>query len=264
MGIVVGVLWFIWRNKHLSVWVAADMIVPTILLAQAIGRLGNFFNCEVHGNPVDASNWMWLPHIIVYNGMYSSSNPELTNGTFYLPLFLIEGVLNVGGYFLIASLFGKKFRKYTELGDLAMGYVFVYGIIRMFLEPLRSTSFNMGEKGYWSWIFSGLFIVFGGLGIFVNHLIRFLIRNKKGEYKGLNAKSTLISLISFGGVAVALIISALIMMFTNKANLESLTYDVFNIGVMFLCLGGGILLLAGCQLIRHLENNKKAGAPINA
>ena len=47
MGIVVGVAWFMWRNKGYSIWLAVDIIVPTILIAQAVGRWGNFFNCKV-------------------------------------------------------------------------------------------------------------------------------------------------------------------------------------------------------------------------
>ena len=259
MGIVVGVLWYIWRNKHYSIWVAVDMIVPTILLAQAIGRLGNFFNCEVHGNPVPISSWSFLPQIILHNGMYSSTDVALTDGTFYLPLFLIEGIINVGGYFVLAELFGKKLRKFTELGDLAFGYVLVYGIVRAFLEPLRNANYNMGENGYWSWVFSCLFIVFGALGIFGNHLVRFLIRRKKGEVKPVNNlfKKSLYSLIGIGAVALVFITLAIVFMAGKQPNLSELVYDLFNVGVMFLCLGGGALLFAGCSLIYIFETKPK-------
>ena len=49
-GIVVGVAWFMWRNKGYNIFVAVDIIIPTILVAQAAGRWGNFFNIEVYGN----------------------------------------------------------------------------------------------------------------------------------------------------------------------------------------------------------------------
>ena len=258
MGIVVGVLWFIWRNKQYSIWIAVDMIVPTILLAQAIGRLGNFFNCEVHGNPVPVEAWNWLPQIIVRNGMFSSSEPALTNGTFYLPLFLIEGVLNIGGYFVIASLFGKKFRKYTELGDLGFAYVVVYGVIRSALEPLRNTSFNMGENGYWSWIFSCLFVVFGTLGIFGNHLVRHLIRKKKNKVKQdedihVFAKR---SLIVGGSIAGVLLVTGTIFMIVGEPVLTSLVYNLFNAGVILLCAGVGVLLLSANSIIYLFETRK--------
>ena len=259
MGIVVGVLWYIWRNKHYSIWVAVDMIVPTILLAQAIGRLGNFFNCEVHGNPVPISSWAFLPKIILNNGTWSSSASHLTDGTFYLPLFLIEGVLNVAGYFLISTLFGKVLRKYTELGDLAFGYVLTYGLIRVVLEPLRHTDYNMGEHGYWSWIFSCLFIIFGTLGILGNHIVRYLIRKKKNEPRVIYhlKRTSLISLIAVMSTALALIVLGSIFMIINKPNLDRLTYDSFNAGVIFLCIGVGTLIIAGCPLIFYLEGRKQ-------
>ena len=63
MGIVVGVAWYMWRNKNMSIWYAVDMIVPTILIAQAVGRWGNFFNCEVHGLEVSGEYFKWLPEM---------------------------------------------------------------------------------------------------------------------------------------------------------------------------------------------------------
>ena len=259
MGIVVGVLWYIWRNKHYSIWVAVDMIVPTILLAQAIGRIGNFFNCEVHGNPVDMASWWFLPKIILLNGTCSSSAITLTDGTFYLPLFLIEGILNVCGYFLISTLFGKVLRKYTELGDLAFGYVLTYGLIRVALEPLRHTDFNMGEHGYWSWIFSCLFIVFGALGILGNHLIRYLIRIKKNSLKNIDGlkRRSFFSMIILLSVASCLVIGGIILMALNEVNMEKLTYNLFNVGVMLLCIGSGVLIISGCPIIYYFEGRRK-------
>ena len=262
MGIVVGVLWFIWRNKHYSIWVAVDMIVPTILLAQAIGRIGNFFNCEVHGNPVPVSAWNWLPQIIIKNGMYSSTDSTLTDGTFYLPLFLIEGLINIAGYFILSELFGKLLRKHTELGDLAFGYVLVYGIVRAFLEPLRNANYNMGEKGYWSWIFSCLFIVFGALGILGNHLIRYLIRRKKNEIKPLGNVTSkyLYSIIGVGVIADAIIVVGVALLSANKPNFDALVYDAFNLGVMLLCFGFAVLFVAFCGVLNYIQSKPRKEA----
>ena len=69
-GIVVGVAWFLWRNKGYSIWIAVDIIIPTILIAQAVGRWGNFFNCEVHGVLSPVNYWNWLPRFIVENSKY--------------------------------------------------------------------------------------------------------------------------------------------------------------------------------------------------
>ena len=260
MGIVVGVLWYIWRNKHYSIWVAVDMIVPTILLAQAIGRLGNFFNCEVHGGPVPMEYFQFLPKIILNNGVWSSTHATpLDDGTFYLPLFLIEGVLNVAGYFLIANLFGKLLRRYTELGDLAFGYVLTYGLIRVVLEPLRDVEYNMGEHGYWSWIFSCLFVVFGTLGIFGNHLIRYLIRKKKGTLRKDEDihKFAFYSMIVGSSLTGILLGLGAVFMVLGTPNLTGLVYDLFNAGVILLCSGVGAAFLTANSVIYLFESKKE-------
>jgi len=262
MGIVVGVLWFMWRNKKLSIWVAVDMIVPTILLAQAIGRLGNFFNTEVHGNPVPISSWSWLPMIVYKNGVYSSSyTGALTDGTFYLPLFLIEGLINIAGYFIITSLFGKTLRKYTELGDLAFGYVAWYGLTRLLLEPLRDVNYNMGSGGYWSWIFSGIFLFAGSLLILGNHIVRYLLRKRQNNLKSTQkgAKNSLIATISIGGVALAITVLGAVLMIVSKPETSFLAYNNFNFGIIFLIIGLSIMLIAVCALIYYLEIRMSEG-----
>ena len=116
-GIVVGVLWYLWANKGKSIWVVFDIVLPTILIAQAVGRWGNFFNCEVHGLTSNVDNWKWLPEIVWRNAQYSSTSPDLRlTDQMYVPLFFIEAVVNMLGYFILGHLFGKALRKYTELG----------------------------------------------------------------------------------------------------------------------------------------------------
>ena len=49
LGIIVGVLYVKFKRKEINIIWAVDVIIPTILLAQAVGRWGNFFNQEVYG-----------------------------------------------------------------------------------------------------------------------------------------------------------------------------------------------------------------------
>ncbi len=259
MGILVGVLWFMWRNKKLSIWVAVDMIVPTILLAQAIGRLGNFFNVEVHGNPVSTQYFAFLPEIFIRNGMYSSTEATLTAGQMYLPLFLIEGVANVAGYFILSTLFGKLLRKYTELGDLALGYVVFYGLVRLTMEPLRNASYNMGENGYWSWIFSALFVIVGMLGILANHLVRYLLRKKKNTQKASQNwdKSSKIAIICISVVGGLFLVGGILLMAMNKPVLNTLIYNAFNGGVILLTIGIGVLMSLIAPILYLLESKRE-------
>ena len=166
-----------------------DFIVPTILLAQAVGRWGNFMNNEVHGNAVDISSWEWLPLWIKNNMRYSSAHKGsvLDASQIYLPLFLIESMLNLLGYFVIefgARVGLKRLVKYDENNKLK-GYSYLpyfiscdgqgcglyliwYGTVRYFLEPLRDTNFNMGVDNNWSEINSLIMI---GEGVLLMGLI---------------------------------------------------------------------------------------------
>ena len=231
-GIIVGVAWFLWRNKGYNIWLAVDIIVPTILIAQAAGRWGNFFNCEVHGVLVSASNWSFLPRFIMENAKYSSAhNTFAPDGMMWVPLFFIECCTNLLGYFVIAHLFGIKLRKYTQLGDLAFAYIMWYGLTRVLMEPLRDTEFNMGNNGFWSWIWSLAFIMGGALAIALNHLIRFILKPKE-----VNKKQYIIGSICVGVALLALIIPAIIMMANTKAT-ATLALNQFTWGLIILSLG---------------------------
>ena len=234
-GIVVGVAWFLWRNKGYSIWIAVDIIIPTILIAQAVGRWGNFFNCEVHGVLSPVNYWNWLPRFIVENSKYSSVSGFAPEGKIYVPLFFIECFTNLLGYFVIAHLFGIKLRKYTELGDLAFGYVVWYGLTRMFMEPLRDTAFNMGKDGFWSWIWSLAFVMGGSLIIALNHLIRYLKKRKE-----VNIKQYVIGTACVFVTFLALFIPAIIMMVTSKAQ-PTLVLNKFNWGLILLSLSISVL-----------------------
>ncbi|MEA5060961.1 MAG: prolipoprotein diacylglyceryl transferase family protein [Erysipelotrichaceae bacterium] len=180
-GIVVGVLWFKWRHPDIDVITVADIAVPTILLAQAAGRWGNFFNCEVHGGQVSVEYWRWLPTFILKQSQYSSAAGWASSGNIWAPLFFVEGAVNVLGFIVLAFVFGRALKKYIKPGDLVFGYVIWYGATRVFMEPLRYASFNMGADGMWSWIWGIIFVGFGILAIVINHFIRSIIENKKNE-----------------------------------------------------------------------------------
>ena len=230
-GIVVGVAWFMWRNKGYNIWVAVDIIVPTILIAQAVGRWGNLFNCEVHGILQPDSNWSWLPKFIVENARFSSTSGIAPEGMIYVPLFFIECLTNLLGYFVIAHVFGVALRKHTQLGDLAFGYVVWYGLTRVLMEPLRDADFNMGKNGYWSWIWSLVFVIGGALAIALNHLIRYLLHKKE-----VNRNLYLFGSIGVGLVSITLIAIASMMMATSKAT-ATLVLNKFNWGLIVLALG---------------------------
>lgn len=139
-----------------SMWLYFDAVVPTILLGQFIGRWGNYFNGEVYGGIVD-DNDFWrqltdncLPYMFI-------------NGHYRLPLFLIEGSINLVGFFIL--YFGLEFIKVRKTGDLAFFYFIWYGTVRLCLEPLREAQYTYPLTYY----ISIVWIVIGVLLIVFNH-----------------------------------------------------------------------------------------------
>ena len=258
MGIVVGAIFYLILHKGKSLMLAVDIIVPTILIAQAVGRWGNFFNCEVHGLVTSIDNFKWLPEIIWRNGQYSSTNGYAGDGQMYVPLFFIEAFTNLLGYFVLAHVFGKALRKYTEIGDVGLGYIIWYGLTRVLMEPLRISDYQMGENGYWSWVWSMIFVFAGTLLIVGNHVIRFIIKKKKQTYvvKDNDKKVGLISIVIILIVSAALLAVGAYMM-SNNTFVVKVTYNAFNIGLIILVLGASALLALGISLPILFEAMKK-------
>ncbi len=172
LGAIVGILVIIFRRKGWSVWQAADIGVPGVLIAQAIGRWGNFLNVEVYGQIVDMSSWSFLPQWILDQMVVSSS--------FRVPLFLLEGLINIGGYYLLSRFIPLVFNKHYRDGDTLFAYFAWYGIVRFTLEPLRDAAYNMGDGTYLAAsAMAIIFISFGVLGIIGNHIVRHYIDKTK-------------------------------------------------------------------------------------
>ena len=257
-GIVVGVAWFMWRNKGYSIWVAID-IIPTILVAQAAGRWGNFFNCEVHGVLSSVEYWKWLPIVVWKNAAFSSTSGWAPDGQIFVPLFFIESFVNLFGYFVLAHVFGNKFRKYTELGDLAFGYIIWYGLTRVLMEPLRDSAYNMGENGYWSWFWSIMFIVVGSLLVLGNHLYNYFKKKKTGHYfvRDNAERNSVMQIAIVGGIALVAIIVASILM-ANSSFTQTISYNQFNVGLIILTCGVSLLLYLVMPIINLIEAKKVA------
>ena len=247
-GIAAGVLWFVLMKKKYSIWIAIDVAVPMILIAQAIGRWGNFFNTEVHGLQSAEENWLWLPRIIFNNAHYSRELGESAPGMIYVPLFYIECLTNLFGFGLLSHVFGKKLRKITELGDLGAGYIVWYGLTRVILEPFRDPAYTMGQKGYWSWAWSLVYVIVGCLLIVANHVVRYYIRKKKDLPINLNKKTFIRSLINsviLLSIAVALIVIGINYLNKGTFNDTQLAFNDYNIGLIFGDVGIATALMGG-------------------
>lgn len=161
-GTLAGVIFVVLRRKYLNYRWTADVIIPAILIAQAVGRWGNFFNQEVYGAVANVENWRFLSIAI---------RQQMTiGGQFRVPLFLIESLTNITGYLVIRYLVGQALKKWTIVGDQAASYPIWYGLTRFIMEPLRDPSYTMGMDNKWSWVWSIIFIAMGILALVANHI----------------------------------------------------------------------------------------------
>ena len=124
-GIIAGVIvsYIVAKRKNIKFSNLADLIMPQVALAQAIGRWGNFFNSEAHGGP---TNLPWA--ITVY-------------GEKVHPTFLYESIWCFFIFILLIFLSNKiKFN-----GQIALLYAMLYSFERFWVEGLRTDSLMIGQ-----------------------------------------------------------------------------------------------------------------------
>ena len=123
-----------------SFWQSADIACPGILLGQAIGRWGNFFNRESFGEYTDLPWAMQIPVSAVRSGEVLGAmrdNLLTINGISYIqvqPVFLYESLWCLLLFLLLMAMRRKK--KYE--GELFMIYLAGYGLGRFFFEWFRT------------------------------------------------------------------------------------------------------------------------------
>ena len=137
-GIIGGLIWLLIKTKGKKEYLLrlTDIIVVSLILGQAIGRWGNFFNSEAHGpkTTIDFLESIHLPNFII-EGMHIGSN-------YYHPTFLYESLWCLIGLILLILI--RKFIK-IKLGQLTGCYLIWYGIGRFFIESLRTDSLFLGN-----------------------------------------------------------------------------------------------------------------------
>jgi len=118
------------RRKRVNFWKLADIAAPSLIIAQAIGRWGNFMNQEAHGGPVTREflEGLHLPEFII-NQMY-------IDGTYYHPTFLYESLWNVLGFIVLIGLRRINLKR----GEIFLSYLIWYSFGRFFIEGLRTDS----------------------------------------------------------------------------------------------------------------------------
>lgn len=151
--------------KNISFMKMADYIPPAVLVAQAAGRWGNFFNKECHGQLVDES---------YFDGILSFLKEGMhINGKYYEPMFFYESVLCIIGAVLLIVL--RNTKSYHR-GDCLFGYLGWYGAVRFWIESRRTDALLVGNFKI-AQIASIIFIIIGVAGLF--GLFRKFIKEEK-------------------------------------------------------------------------------------
>ena len=123
-GLIAGliVLLIICSKKKINPLDMADLVIPSVALAQSIGRWGNYFNSEAHGGPTD------LPWGIMVDGVKVH------------PTFLYESIWCFILFFVLSYFFyNRKFK-----GQIVCLYGMLYSVERFFVEGLRTDSLMIG------------------------------------------------------------------------------------------------------------------------
>ena len=113
-----------------------DMAGPGVMIAQAIGRWGNFMNGEAFGYEVPESSFLY-PFRMGLLSEYTNTGDVMH---YYHPTFLYESLWNILGFVIITFIYRKK--KFN--GQMALTYFAWYGFGRMFIEGLRTDSLYVG------------------------------------------------------------------------------------------------------------------------
>lgn len=154
-GILGGLLYLLYysRKHKLNLVKLLDVLVVGLIIGQAIGRWGNFFNSEAYGYVTSYNHLksLYIPLFII-KGMY-------INGDYYMPTFFFESCWNLLGFIILLLI--RRFYKNLKTGQLMGLYMMWYSFIRFIIEGMRLDSLMFGSIRVAQLVSVGLFIVGG-------------------------------------------------------------------------------------------------------
>ncbi len=168
-GIIAGVITIIVYTKkyNVDIFKVLDIFAPALIIGQAIGRWGNFFNAEAHGaaTTITILQKYHIPNFII-QGMK-------INGVYYHPTFFYEFLWCLVG-FIILLIFRRM--KNIKNGQTTALYLIWYGIGRFVIEISRTDSLMFSGFKV-AQIVSIIFVITG--------VILFIVKQKKGHFEDL-------------------------------------------------------------------------------
>ena len=131
-------IFFFCRSNKISFKTFLDIIIPSVILGQAIGRWGNYFNNEAFGMPTNLPWKLFIPPI---------NRPlEFEESTFFHPTFLYESVWNFIIFIVLIYIFYRQSKsKLITPGIITCTYIITYSFGRFWIEGLRIDSLCLGS-----------------------------------------------------------------------------------------------------------------------
>ena len=155
LGALAAFSYYKLKKMTLTFFQLADAIAPGLLIAQGIGRFGNWFNGELFGRP---TSHFWALEIPV------SKRPiGFENFTTFHPTFLYEAIWCFALAGMILGI--KSFKNFPRAGMVFVFYVMAYSLGRFFIESIRIDEANMILGTRLNLWVSGLLFL-GGLALF--------------------------------------------------------------------------------------------------
>ena len=127
-----GYLYFYARRYHFNLFEILDILAPSLLLGQIIGRLGNFFNYEAYGGPTALWWKMYVPEAAINTNKYVYDN---NLAQYFHPTFLYEMIPNVLILFGLLYYYEALTKKHSGL--VLSLYLIGYGSVRAITELFR-------------------------------------------------------------------------------------------------------------------------------
>ena len=132
-GVIGGALgiYLLSRYKKLPYLKLLDLVAPGLILGQAIGRWGNFFNKEAFGELITNPAHQFFPLAVLVDGQWHQAT------------FFYESVCNLLGFFFLLFVRDRCYKK--GHGFVLQWYFIFYGLVRVVIEGLRTDSLMLGS-----------------------------------------------------------------------------------------------------------------------
>lgn len=165
-GVIAGaltiIIWCVIKKKSIAGFM--DVIAPSLIIAQSIGRWGNFINQEAYGYVVENPRLQWFPYAVYIEA----------DASWHLATFFYESMWNLVGFaILMVILYFVK-----NKGSVVASYLVWEGIGRAMIEGLRTDSLYIGNSGIRVSQLLSIFMIIGGL-VWIGFIIYKDIKQKK-------------------------------------------------------------------------------------